>query len=331
MGVQVIKAGVFDTIQDAGRFGHQHLGINPCGAMDQVAMGIANMLAGNLRDAAVIELHYPASSFFFHEDCIAALSGADFCAMINDELVPVNTSILISKDSTLRFTHFKKGERCYMAIHGGWKVEKWLNSSSTHLKASLGGYEGRALKKDDVLSINPPRLSFPKPAAKSFVITGVRASVDGLYNDNKIIRCIKGSEYCRLSSDAKKIFETNPFKITVHSDRMGYCLNGENLSYENESLLSSAVARGTIQLLPSGQLIILMADHQTTGGYPKVAHVISADIATLAQMKPHENIHFQFISLKEAEDLYIRQQQGLQQLEDEISLQLNNFFNNGNY
>ena len=112
---------------------------------------------------------------------------------------------------------------------------------------------------------------------------------------------------------------------------MGYCLSGESLSYEDRQLLSSAVTKGTIQLLPSGQLIILMADHQTTGGYPKVAHVIRVDIPTLAQMKPNENIRFQFVSVEEAEDLYMHQQQYLQQLEDEISLQLTNFFSNGNY
>jgi antagonist of KipI len=112
---------------------------------------------------------------------------------------------------------------------------------------------------------------------------------------------------------------------------MGYCLNGENLSSADEHLLSSAVTKGTIQLLPSGQLIILMADHQTTGGYPKIAHVICADLPTLAQMKPNENIRFQFVSVEEAEDLYMHQQKRLQELEDEISLELKHFFNNGNH
>jgi len=331
MGVRVIKAGILDTVQDAGRYGYQHLGINPCGAMDEVAMSVANMLAGNNRNEAVIELHYPASSFLFGEDCVIALSGADFCATINDELAPINTSLLVSKHSTLQFTHFKNGERCYLAVHGGWDVEEWLNSCSTHLKAAVGGYNGRSLKKDDMLIVHSLRSFFPKLGAQSFVATDIRANVSELYNSNNSIRCIRGSEYCMLSNDAKKKFETLPFKISVHSDRMGYGLSGENLSFDDERLLSSAVTKGTVQLLPSGQMIILMADHQTTGGYPKIAHVISADTPTLAQKKPNEAIHFQFVTVKEAEDLYMRQQQYFQQLEDEISLQLKQFFNNGNY
>lgn len=326
MSVRIAKAGILDTIQDAGRYGYQHLGINPCGAMDEVAMSIANILAGNKRDEAVVEVHYPASSFLFREDCLIALSGADFCATINDEVVPINASVIVSKNATLHFTQFKKGERCYFAVHGGWDVDEWLNSCSTHLKASVGGYKGRALKKDDILMIHSPLLFFPKITSESFVVMNVGADVSELYNNNKNIRCIRGSEYCMLSNDAKKNFETLPFKITARSDRMGYCLSGENLFSANEQLLSSAVTKGTVQLLPSGQLIILMADHQTTGGYPKVAHVICADIPTLAQMRPNENVHFQFVSVEGAEDLYMQQQKYLQQLEDEISLQLKQFF-----
>jgi antagonist of KipI len=330
MSVRIIKAGILDTIQDAGRFGYQHLGINSCGAMDEVAMNVANMLVANNRNEAVIELHYPASSFLFREDCLISLSGAHFYATINEQPVPVNVSVLVSKNSILQFTHFKKGERCYLAVHGGWKVEEWLNSRSTHLKASVGGYNGRTLRKDDILTTGVSKFSFPKLTAQSCVVTGINADVSDLYNTNSI-RCIRGSEYCRVSEDSQKNFETQPFKITPRSDRMGYCLNGENLFSAQEQLLSTAVAKGTVQLLPSGQLIILMADHQTTGGYPKVAHVISADIPTLAQMKPNENVRFRFVSVEEAEDLYMCRQKCLQQLEDEINLQLQQFFHDGNY
>src|SRR6266487_2320422 len=149
MSVLVIKQGLLDTMQDAGRYGYQHLGINPCGAMDIVAATIANMLAGNNKDEAVIELHYPASSFLFEDDCMIALSGADFQATINNELIPVSTSVMVSNGSVLEFTQYRRRTRCYLAVHGGWDIDHWLNSYSTNIKAIGGGYYGRALKKND--------------------------------------------------------------------------------------------------------------------------------------------------------------------------------------
>jgi antagonist of KipI len=187
-----------------------------------------------------------------------------------------------------------------------------------------GGYKGRALRENDVIEVQRS-----KPTVKTSSTTVVLpASVNQLnisIADN-VIRCVKGSEYNCLSEASKTHLETNPFIINLQSDRMGYRLQGNNLTSDvNQQLLSTAVTRGTIQLLPSGQLVVLMADHQTTGGYPKVAHVISADLPMLAQMRPNEEVRFKLVELKEAEDAYIGQQQYLQNLQETIQLQLKQF------
>ncbi len=332
MSVLVIKQGLLDTMQDAGRYGYQHLGINPCGAMDIVAATIANMLTGNNKDEAVIELHYPASSFLFEDDCMIALSGADFQATINNELIPVSTSVMVSNGSVLEFTQYRRRTRCYLAVHGGWDIDHWLNSYSTNIKAIGGGYYGRALKKNDVLHLKGTQFVFSPHIQNSFAVLPVTADTSAFYYSVQKIRCIAGNEYDWLSGDAKKIFESSWFSISPQSDRMGYCLHGGVLTTaDNKQLISSAVTRGTIQLLPAGELIILMADHQTTGGYPKIAHVISADMPKLAQMRPNESIQFELIELSEAVYLYIEQQQYLQQLRDTINLQLRRFFSSNAY
>ncbi len=333
MSVVIIKQGLLDTIQDAGRFGFQHLGINTSGSMDLIAASIANMLAANKRDAPVIELHFPASSFLFQQDCLIALSGADFNPVINDEPISMNTPVMISKEAVLKFIQLSKGSRCYFAIHGEWEIDLWLNSYSTNLKASAGGYTGRALKKNDVIDVKKSKIKILTesfgPNLKSNVILAlpIKADISNLYAETNIIRCTTGNEYDWLSNDEKNKFQSSLFQISLQSDRMGYRLQGEALEgRKDQQLLSSAVTRGTIQLLPSGQLIILMADHQTTGGYPKIAHVISSDFPKLAQMQPNENVQFTLITHAQAEEAFIQQQEYLQQLEDSIKLQSKQFF-----
>lgn len=332
MSVLIIKSGLLDTIQDGGRYGYQHLGINPSGAMDFVAATIANMLTGNDKEEAVIELHFPASSFLFEDDCLIALSGADFHATINNRSIPTNTSVIVSKGSVLQFTQYKQGARCYLAAHGGWNIDYWLNSYSTNIKAAAGGYSGRALKKNDILHLKATQFIFSTHIENNFGVLPVSADTLPIYYSTQKVRCVKGNEYDLLSDDAKESFESSAFHITVKSDRMGYFLHGDNLTtLNNKQLLSSAVSRGTIQLLPLGELIILMADHQTTGGYPKIAYIISADMPRLAQMRPNEIVQFELIDHSEAEYLYIEQQQYLQQLQDTIKLQLRRFFSSDVY
>jgi len=331
MSIRIIKQGVLDTLQDSGRYGYQHLGINPCGAMDTFAATVANILAGNEKNEAVIELHFPPSSFLFEQKCMIALSGADFCPVLNNKPIPLNTTVIAGENSVLEFKQFRHGERCYLAVHGGFFVEQWLNSYSTHLKASAGGYEGRRLMKGDVLHLQDPLFNFKLYYTDCFILP-VSLDVSAFYDHSPTVRCVEGNEYDWLNDDSKKIFTSCSFHISVRSDRMGYCLEGKPLNTTiNKQLISSAVTKGSIQLLPAAQLIILMADHQTTGGYPKIANVISADIPKLAQMRPNRIVQFELITLSEAENLLLLQHQYLQDSNEKINLQLNQFFSYANY
>jgi len=153
MSLKIIKAGILDTIQDCGRYGFQYLGINPGGAMDRFAAQVVNMLTGNESSEPVIELHFPASSFFFEQPALIAISGADFSATVNGDEVPMLHPIIVSKYSILQFHKVVKGARAYLAIKGGLDIPGWLNSFSTHLKAGAGGFKGRSLQNDDEVSL----------------------------------------------------------------------------------------------------------------------------------------------------------------------------------
>ena len=328
MSAVVIKAGLLDTIQDEGRFGFQHFGINTNGSMDLVAARVANILVGNARSDAVIELHFPAAFFMFEKNCLIALSGGDFHPVINDEPAPLNTAMIVAENSVLKFTRYVKGCRCYFAVAGGWDAALWLNSYSTNARVSAGGYYGRALKKEDVIKTKNSTF-IPVAVGQRPKSLPVNADVSNFYTRSKKIRCVTGCEYDYLNDNSKNTLESAPFKITSLSDRMGYRLQGEVLrSITDQQLLSSAVTRGTVQLLPSGQLIILMADHQTTGGYPNIAHVIAADLPSLAQMQPNEELEFEMVTHADAEEIFMQQQEHLQQIEDSGKLQLAQYFGN---
>jgi len=321
MSIEVIKAGITDSFQDGGRFGFQHLGINPNGAMDLTAMKTANALVGNVLNEAVIELSFPAAIFHFRQPALIALSGADHAPKINGQRVPVHQPMLVPAGSELKFTKALHGSWSYLAVHGGFELSSWLHSYSTNSKAHMGGFHGRSLKKGDVI---PVRRSVPDSA--ELRVLPWRANVSELYapvNSHNAIRCIKGNEFDWLTKRVQTDFLKQQFSVSTHSDRMGYRLSGHALKQsKRQELLSTAVTFGTIQLLPSGELITLMADHQTTGGYPRVAHVISADRSRMAQSRPKDVIRFSFVDYQTAEELYVKQEQSIRQLQQSCKFKL---------
>lgn len=324
MSIRILKPGLFDTIQDMGRYGYQHLGVNPGGVMDTVAASIANMLVANDPYMPVIEMHFPAASFLFEEDCLIALSGGDFGAHINDMSVPINTAIVVSAKSTLSFKRYKSGARVYLSVHGGICADQWLNSSSTNIKLQAGGYMGRRLQKDDTLQLQHTQL--PPVLSSSVLVTPITIDATTYYHVDKI-NCVKGKDYKLLSPKSREILGNNIFTITRQSDRMGYRLQSESLQLTTQQeMISAGVTKGCVQLLPNGQLIILMADHQTTGGYPVVAHICSSHIPTLAQMQPSSTMSFSFVDIKHAHQLLIRQQSSLDAFKETCALQLKKFF-----
>lgn len=324
MSLKIIKAGIQDTVQDLGRYGYQDLGINPGGVMDHFSACIANMLVGNEINAAVLELNFPASVFLFQEPALITISGADFFPSINGEPVPIDHPILVNKSSILQFHKAGKGGKTYLAVQGRIIVPQWLNSSSTHLKAGCGGYFGRALQKDDEIAIKPCDHFILKE--KEFIVLPWQA--DHQWGDiADDILALPGNEWKRLTNSSKENFLMTAFVITNQSDRMGYRLNNTPLEcVTKEEVVSSAVSFGTLQLLPDGRLILLMVDHQTTGGYPRIAHVISAHHQKLAQMKSGDKIHFQMTTQSVAEELLIKQQHHLHQLQNACTFRLQEYF-----
>lgn len=316
MSLEVIKAGIADSVQDEGRFGFQHLGINPNGVMDLNAMKVANALVGNELNEAVIEMSFPASTFHFNKPALIALSGAHFSVRLNGKNIPLNQPICVASGSELKFTKAVQGAWCYLAVQGGFELDNWLGSASTNTKAKVGGVNGRTLKKGDVLFFRREKDN------RETIIFPWGANVTEFYNDESdssqsSVRCIQGNEFDWLTRKSKQDFLKREFTISRESDRMGYRLTGLSLEKSGkQELLSTAVSFGTIQVLPNGEPIVLMADHQTTGGYPAIAHVIGADRSRLVQAKPGEKLLFSFVSVQEAEDLLLIQERSLRQLQE---------------
>lgn len=317
---------MFDTIQDLGRFGFQHLGINPGGAMDRFAAQSVNMLVGNSIREPVIELHFPASIFLFECETMLAIGGADFSATLNGDDIPLWQPIIAAKNSILQFQKWKQGARCYLGVREKLDVQKWLNGYGTNVKAAGGGFNGRTLQKDDAIAFRE------KNDYKSFLqendLRVLHWKADTLWNTASVdrIAVTPGNEWNRLAQESRNKFLKDAFVIGSLADRMGYRLQGTLKANENGELISSVVSFGTIQLLPNGELIILMADHQTAGGYPRIAHVVSAHLPLLAQKQPGDKIYFRLTDQQRAEDLFLQQHQHLLQLQNACKFRLEEFF-----
>jgi antagonist of KipI len=261
----------------------------------------------------------------FQQRTIISLTGADFSATINQQQVPLWKPLLIQKDDLLEFKQPVMGARVYLAVQGGWQSEKWLGSYSTHLTVAAGGYWGRALQKDDILGCNDYNFSLTSNKLLPWHIS--QHELDKIYQPDNIIRCVKSIEWDLPGLTAQQDMQKNVFTISNQSDRMGYRLQGPALSLQQPvEMISSAVDAGTIQLLPDGNLIVLMADHQTTGGYPRIAAVIKADLPKLAQLRTGATICFTIISIKEAEDALISMKQKLVEIKTSCHLNFEKYF-----
>jgi antagonist of KipI len=321
MSITIIKPGIFSTIQDSGRKGFQHLGINPSGAMDQLAMQVANLLIENKADEALIEFFYPAPVIYFNTSAFIAITGANFSATINDIPVPNHHPIFVPEKATLRFTQKITGHIGYLAVQGGFELNEWMNSYSTNTRAGAGGFEGRAFIKNDELKLKAS--SVQKNEQSKLQVLPWMADTQSLYQLHAL-RYLPGQEFSRLSLKAQQFMTNAQFTIQSNSDRMGYRLKGPDLTLKKPlELVSTGVTNGTIQLLPNGQCIVLLADHQTTGGYPRIGHILQADIPTLVQQPPGSVIQLMPVNIETAEKINNRQRQYLQQLKNACTLQLN--------
>lgn len=300
MSVLLNTGGILTTVQDLGRVGFGRFGINPSGAMDAHAARLINILLGNDETEAVLEMHFPAPVLQFEESATVALGGADFAATLNEKTIENWRRIEVATGDVLRFTRRDFGARIYLSVRGGFQIEKWLGSRSTNLAAGIG----KRLEKGDRL-VQGSKFKVQSSRFRQ------RISPDLLpfYSRFPTVRVVAGAEWENLTEESRERFLSDGFLIRNESDRMGFRLKGENLNLkENVELVSSAVNFGTVQLLPDGQMIILMADHQTTGGYPRVANAATIDLPLLAQLNANDTVNFHLISIAEAENLLVQQE-----------------------
>ena len=307
MSILIKKAGILTTVQDLGRNGFRRFGINPNGAMDQTAVRLINALLSTNGNAPVLEMHFPAPEILFEESAEFAIGGADFSARLNDKNIENWKPFFAEKGSTLKFSEKVFGNRAYLSIRGGFMIDDWLGSASTNLKSKIGGFNGRKLQNGD-------RIFFNQIANRTSRIGNYKVS-DSLipfYSKFPTVRVIAGAEFELLNTISRENFLNENFTVSQNSDRMGFRLTGAPLELlQPKELVSSAVNFGTIQLLPDGHLIVLMADHQTSGGYPRIANVIAADLPLLAQLGTNEKVAFHLISTEEAENLSVKFERNL--------------------
>lgn len=301
MSVKIVLPGAVMTVQDGGRYGYQETGIQVSGAMDQASFKKANYLVGNDETEAVLEVTLFGGMLEFTEDTIVAVTGADMGPMVDEEPVEMNCPLLIKKGQILALGMTRQGCRTYLAFAGGIDVPLVMESRSTNLKCAFGGYGGRALKAGDVLKLGKPKLSFDQ--VKKRRTKGIETS--------KIIEvhAVPGPQQEYFTEAGEKAFYSGTYTITDQSDRMGYRLKGPLVESKNGTdIISDAIPLGAVQIPPSGQPIVLLADRQTTGGYAKIAVVCSFDIPKLAQGRPGDKVRFLKTDVKTAQKLYRKQE-----------------------
>ena len=318
--IHIEQCGFLTTIQDSGRKGFLQYGVSKGGAMDGYAAQVANVLVGNEFHNVVFEITQAPHRFRFLKDALIAFTGGGLQPYLNENTIPLNQPFFVHAGSVIEMNQQIPGFRLYMAIAGSIAADLFLNSYSTSLLVQAGGFEGRTLKKEDVLSSKHVATDFQKKLIQ-VLKTGAAIKIhhEILNLQSAIIRVQKGVEWNFLTTEAHQKISTATFTIGQQSNRMGYRLKGEGLQTNQPcEIISSAVTQGTVQLTPSGELILLMAEAQTVGGYPRIMQVCAADLSILAQKKPGDEIQFQMVSLQEAEDLYVAQNNKLNKLQESL-------------
>ena len=330
MSISVLNSGLLTTIQDRGRYGYEKYGVIVSGAMDQYSMKIANILVGNDENEGVLEITLIGPALKIKKGNLISITGADISPTINEKKVPMGRPIYLHEDCILKFGKCISGCRAYVAIAGGIDVPVVMESKSTYLRCGIGGQDGRAIKKDDVINIGKKTSMSLDIIDKlkvintkeSFVYTKWYAKSLNMNQNSPIyIRVFEDMQFKDIREESIREFFTKPFIIDSKSDRMGYRLNGPKVELsEKIEMISGEVSFGTIQVPPDGNPIILLADRTTAGGYPKIAHVALYDIPKLVQLKPSDKIIFKKITLKEAEELYFKRELYIEELKKSIKI-----------
>ncbi|HEX2663610.1 MAG TPA: biotin-dependent carboxyltransferase family protein [Candidatus Acidoferrum sp.] len=310
--IEVLAPGLLTTVQDLGREGFGPLGVSPSGAADPIALRIGNRLVGNAESAAALEMTLLGGTFLFPEGALAALTGSDFGAALDGAELPQWTSFEVQPGQTLRLGPTRSGARCYLCTQGGIVVKPFLGSASTHLLSGLGGYEGRALRKGDVLKMGPGIPACSPYSNRGFSTNRsqkVTPKIQERLLPRKVLRVTTGPQSAWFSQAAEKVLYGGTYHVSEEANRMGLRLHGPPLPEgAHGGMISEGVSLGAVQIASGGMPIILFVEQQTTGGYAKMANVISADLSSVGQLRPRDVIRFERVTFETARKLWMEQE-----------------------
>ena len=293
--LEVIENGIFTTVQDLGRYGYQRYGVPVSGALDQFALRVANLLVGNPEGDAGLEMTLIGPRVRFLADTVIAVTGADLGPLVDDRPIPCWQSVAVLRGGTLSFSGPRDGIRAYLAVAGGIDVPPVLGSRSTYTRSRLGGLAGRALAQGDRLSVSPRGL-MSQVAGRELPARNIPA-----YGSNHELRVVLGPQDDAFTEQGVKTFLSSTYTITPASDRMGYRLDGPAIEHKaGADIVSDGSSFGAVQVTGEGLPIVLLADRGTTGGYTKIATVISVDLAGIAQAQADDAVMFRSVTLDEA-------------------------------
>ena len=304
MSITVLKPGLQTTVQDLGRNGYAHYGISSSGAADAISLRIGNLLVGNPEEFAGLEMTILGGTFQFESDAYIAVSGSQFDALLDGKAFEHQKGIYVRKGQKLAIGQTTAGARCYLCVRGGIEVENYLSAKTTHVLTGMGGHYGRALKKGDTLQLGDLEY-VEKPILFNQLLE---------INYSKI-RINKGLQSKWFNNETWSQFTSEPFTVSDVSSRMGIRLEGNSIkSSKGNEILTEGIPLGAIQVPGSGGPIISFVEHQTTGGYPKIANVISSDLCKVGQLKPGDKFSFQLVSIEEGESLRLEQESFIKSL-----------------
>jgi len=306
--IQVQAPGLLTTVQDLGRQGFGPLGVSPSGAADPISLRLGNRLVGNHEGAAGLEMTLLGGTFIFPQGAIVALTGSDFGATLDNVSFDLGTSVEVRPSQTIRLGPTNSGARCYLCVQGGISVKPFLGSASTHILSGLGGFEGRPLRKGDVVRIGSSTDPFRRRT--------IAPAVSEHLSRRKVLRVTAGPQGDWFSESSLRSFYASTYRVGEQSNRMGLRLeSGLEQGLERASVLrrtasemiTEGVSLGAIQVPTGGSPIILFVEQQTTGGYPKIANVISADLHRVGQLRPRDEIRFEQVTFDTARSLLMEQ------------------------
>ncbi len=305
--IHVQSPGLLTTVQDLGREGFGPMGVSPSGAADAISLRIGNRLVGNAEGAAGLEMTLLGGSFLFPEGAVVGLTGSDFGAALDGAPVEQWTSVEVRPRQTLSLGPTRSGARCYLCVRGGISVKSFLGSASTHLLSGLGGLDGRPLRKGDVLNIG---VTNTEPESSRFRKVTLTAEARQRLSPRRVLRVTPGPQSDWFAESSQRVFYTSLYRVTEESNRMGLRLEGQHVpARSGGEMITEGVSLGAVQVPNGGEPIVLFVEQQTTGGYPKIANVISADLASVGQLRPRDEIRFERVEWEVARSLLVEMEE----------------------